>query len=86
MITAIDQKSQRDLLFNKASNVPSLSSSVTVSPAGHTPLATPTASGSYASPRVQNVEEESEESTSIDELRNFLTSGSFPFTGQNSKK
>ena len=62
----------------KTSCMPSMSSSVTVSPIGATPLATPTASGT---PTLRNIEEEADEMTSIDELRNFLSGGGFSFLG-----
>lgn len=62
----------------KTSCMPSMASSVTVSPTGATPLATPTASGT---PTLRNIEEEADEMTSIDELRNFLSGGEFSFLG-----
>lgn len=71
------QKNPKEHLI-KTSCIPSMASSVTVSPIGATPLATPTASGT---PTLRNIEEEADEMTSIDELRNFLSGGSFSFLG-----
>ena len=68
----------------RASNIPSIASSVTVSPTGTTPLTTPSPSVGPATPSLRNIDEESsDEITSIDELRNFLIAGSFSFTGPN---
>ena len=68
----------------RASNIPSIASSVTVSPTGTTPLTTPSPSVGPATPSLRNIDEESsDELTSIDELRNFLIAGSFTFTGPN---
>ena len=55
----------------------SMSSSVTASPTGATPLATPSTSNT---PTLRNIDEESDE-TNIDELRNFLSGSGFSFLG-----
>ena len=55
----------------------SMSSSVTASPTGATPLATPSTSNT---PILRNIDEESDE-TNIDELRNFLSGSGFSFLG-----
>lgn len=60
----------------RTSCIPSMVSSVTSSPTGVTPLATPTASGT---PHMRNIEEETDELTTIDDLRNFLSTGAFSF-------
>jgi hypothetical protein len=62
----------------KTSCMPSMASSVTVSPIGATPLATPTASGT---PTLRNIEEEADEMTEFDKLRNLLSGGEFSFLG-----
>ena len=78
-----EQRSQRDMFLNRSSSIPSIGSSVTVSPTGVTPVATPTSSGGTVTPTLRNIDEESsDEMTSIDELRNFLSSGTFSFAGK----
>ena len=66
-----------NLKASKDHIIRSMSSSVTASPTGATPLATPSTSNT---PALRNIDEESDE-TNIDELRNFLSGGGFSFLG-----
>ena len=66
-----------NLRASKDHIIRSMSSSVTASPTGATPLATPSTSNT---PTLRNIDEESDE-TNIDELRNFLSGGGFSFLG-----
>lgn len=62
----------------RTSCIPSMVSSVNSSPTGATPLATPTASGTPHL-NLRNIDEEADEVTTIDDLRNFLSTGAFSF-------